>query len=275
MRHPRVRCASRKFWRRSTAHGSPRASCCTCSRTISISMATIRSSSRTRTKPSISRSTSRKKHIRTICGACGGSCWTSTQPTRRSLVSRGPASPTSMRTDFGYEPTGGTDPLRELGEHFFPGDACSRTGFPSARRHVSTVPRWPPPSPACGTSRTRDRSSTTRQRKELRHVAAAPRRRRALQAQRDRAIDGCRAKGGAAAVLRAARRARAVFVPVPQPRRSGTRAHRRGGREQALGVLPPCVRGHSRAARTLSRNISPAMWATRRTTPPRKRISPC
>ncbi|MGF6201732.1 neuraminidase-like domain-containing protein [Pseudomonas laurylsulfatiphila] len=28
---------------------------------------------------------------------------------------------TKMRTDFGYEPAAGTDPLRELGEHFFPG----------------------------------------------------------------------------------------------------------------------------------------------------------
>jgi len=35
---------------------------------------------------------------------------------------------TSMRNDFGYEPAGGADPLRELGEHFFPA-TLSREGL--------------------------------------------------------------------------------------------------------------------------------------------------
>lgn len=35
---------------------------------------------------------------------------------------------TSMRSDFGYEPGGGSDPLRELGEHFFP-ETLAREGL--------------------------------------------------------------------------------------------------------------------------------------------------
>ncbi len=48
---------------------------------------------------------------------------------------------TSMRTDFGYEPTGGTDPLRELGDHFFP-ETLAREGFsvgPLARQYRTSL----------------------------------------------------------------------------------------------------------------------------------------
>jgi len=43
----------------------------------------------------------------------------------------------TMRTDFGYEPAAGADPLRELGEHFFP-EMLARAGFaaaPQARQY--------------------------------------------------------------------------------------------------------------------------------------------
>lgn len=48
---------------------------------------------------------------------------------------------TAMRTDFGYEPAPGTDPLRELGEHFFPG-MLADAGFPvspQARQYRSAL----------------------------------------------------------------------------------------------------------------------------------------
>lgn len=48
---------------------------------------------------------------------------------------------TAMRTDFGYEPPGGTDPLRELGEHFFP-ETLARTGHltgPQARQYRTSL----------------------------------------------------------------------------------------------------------------------------------------
>lgn len=48
---------------------------------------------------------------------------------------------TAMRTDFGYEPPAGTDPLRELGEHFFP-ETLARTGHlagPQARQYRTTL----------------------------------------------------------------------------------------------------------------------------------------
>jgi hypothetical protein len=49
---------------------------------------------------------------------------------------------TKMRTDFGYAPPAGTDPLRDLGEHFFP-EALSRAGLavsPQARQYRTTLP---------------------------------------------------------------------------------------------------------------------------------------
>ncbi len=48
---------------------------------------------------------------------------------------------TAMRTDFGYEPPTGSDPLRELGEHFFP-EILARAGFsitPQARQYRTSL----------------------------------------------------------------------------------------------------------------------------------------
>lgn len=47
----------------------------------------------------------------------------------------------SMRKDFGYEPAGGNDPLRELGEHFFP-ETLAREGLavsPLARQYRTSL----------------------------------------------------------------------------------------------------------------------------------------
>ena len=75
-------------------HGSPgealrigvhdRRDACTCSRSISTSMATTHSSSRTRTRHSTSRSTSPRRATRSTCGTCAAGCWTSGSPTRTS-----------------------------------------------------------------------------------------------------------------------------------------------------------------------------------------------
>jgi hypothetical protein len=49
---------------------------------------------------------------------------------------------TRMRTDFGYAPPAGTDPLRDLGEHFFP-ETLSRAGLvvgPQARQYRTALP---------------------------------------------------------------------------------------------------------------------------------------
>ena len=48
---------------------------------------------------------------------------------------------TAMRTDFGYEPPAGNDPLRKLGEHFFP-EILARTGSlssPQARQYRTSL----------------------------------------------------------------------------------------------------------------------------------------
>lgn len=48
---------------------------------------------------------------------------------------------TAMRTDFGYEPPAGTDPLRQLGEHFFP-ETLARSGLaigPQARQYRASL----------------------------------------------------------------------------------------------------------------------------------------
>lgn len=48
---------------------------------------------------------------------------------------------TAVRTDFGYEPPAGTDPLRELGEHFFP-ETLARTdplAGPQARQYRTSL----------------------------------------------------------------------------------------------------------------------------------------
>lgn len=48
---------------------------------------------------------------------------------------------TSMRMDFGYDPTAGVDPLRELGEHFFP-ETLGRAGLlagPQARQYRTSL----------------------------------------------------------------------------------------------------------------------------------------
>ena len=64
----------------------------------------------------------------------------------------------SMRRDFGYEPPGGADPLRELGEHFFP-ETLAREGLsagPMARQYraqllnvdtVASMWNFPHPGP--------------------------------------------------------------------------------------------------------------------------------
>lgn len=49
---------------------------------------------------------------------------------------------TAMRTEFGYAPPVGTDPLQKLGEHFFP-DALARSGIaagPQARQYRTVLP---------------------------------------------------------------------------------------------------------------------------------------
>ncbi len=61
---------------------------------------------------------------------------------------------TAMRTDFGYEPPDGTDPLHELGEHFFP-ETLARTNplaGPQARQYRTSLPAtvasmWNSPHP--------------------------------------------------------------------------------------------------------------------------------
>nr|WP_281720110.1 neuraminidase-like domain-containing protein [Nitrosomonas nitrosa] len=63
---------------------------------------------------------------------------------------------TAMRTDFGYEPPAGSDPLRELGEHFFP-ETLTRAGLsvaPQARQYrtslattVASMWNFPHPGP--------------------------------------------------------------------------------------------------------------------------------
>lgn len=60
----------------------------------------------------------------------------------------------SMRTDFGYESAAGSDPLRELGEHFFP-ETLVRAGFavgPQARQYraqltTTVASMWNAPQP--------------------------------------------------------------------------------------------------------------------------------
>ncbi len=67
-------------------------------------------------------------HVRTKDEDCAALTWT--------------ALSTAMRTEFGYDPSVGTDPLQKLGEHFFP-EAVAQSGIvagPQARQYRTALP---------------------------------------------------------------------------------------------------------------------------------------